>query len=153
MKLTRWMPDSFRVNLAAPRAHVLVCDDETHIRAVIVAKLTSLGFSVAQGRNGAEGLSQALARTPALVITDYQMPVMSGMEMAKELRNADPTKDVPVLMLTARGYSLDPREVAGTGIREVIAKPFGVRQLMERVDAMIRGDVTAAEDDQHRSAA
>lgn len=117
--------------------YVLICDDEAHIRAVIAAKLTASGFKVLQGRNGAEGLAFAKAQTPALVITDLQMPVMSGIELAQALRDTPATSNVPVLMLTARGYTLNREQLNQTGIREVVAKPFGVKQLMDRVTALI----------------
>jgi len=72
-----------------------------------------------------------------LIITDFQMPVMSGLEMAQQLKASPLCANVPLLMLTARGYTLDAIELARTNIREVVAKPFGVKQLMERVTSIL----------------
>lgn len=117
---------------------VLVCDDEAPIRYVIVRKLREFGCEVVEARNGEDGLAAVRERgfRPALVITDFQMPMLSGLEMAAALREHEATRDVPVLMLTARGYVLTEAELSRTNIREVISKPFGVRNLLDRVRAV-----------------
>ncbi|CAG0992718.1 Alkaline phosphatase synthesis transcriptional regulatory protein SphR [Phycisphaerales bacterium] len=113
---------------------ILVCDDEAHIRHIVAHKLVSAGFVVREGRNGQEGLDAiADGFCPDLVITDFQMPVLSGLEMCQRLRRLPQTATTPVLMLTARGYILPDLELSQTNIRNVINKPFGVRQLLERV--------------------
>jgi DNA-binding response OmpR family regulator len=65
------------------------------------------------------------------------MPVMSGVEMARQLRGVVSTAEVPILLVTARGYVLDPAELAGTMIRAVMGKPFGLRQLQEQVAGLL----------------
>lgn len=112
---------------------ILVCEDEPHIRHIVVVKLRESGLEVMEGRDGSEGLRHADLRTPDLVITDFQMPGMSGLEMAQELKRRDATAKTPVLMLTARGYVLSQDELAKTNVVQVIGKPFGVRQLLGRV--------------------
>jgi len=129
--------DETTVNSSTELRYVLVCDDEAHIRAVISAKLSGSGLAVKQARTGAEGLALALEHAPMLIITDFQMPVMSGLEMAQQLKASPLCANVPLLMLTARGYTLDAIELARTNIREVVAKPFGVKQLMERVTSIL----------------
>ncbi len=126
---------------------ILICDDEPHIRHVVSAKLRSGGFEVYEARNGREGLvllglAPAMAGqlapatiSPSLIITDLQMPQVSGLELAQSVREAG--LRVPVVMLTARGYILSSEQLEATGIREVIAKPFGVRALMDRVHAIL----------------
>jgi CheY-like chemotaxis protein len=117
-------------------ATILVCDDEAHIRHVIGAKLRGSGFIVREARNGQEALAALEGPescSPALVITDLQMPLVTGLELAQTLRKREDTRCVPVLMLTARGYILSDDQLAQTNIRHVISKPFGVRQLLERV--------------------
>lgn len=116
---------------------ILVCDDELHIRAMIVAKLRAAGFDALEARTGDEGLALATKTTPSLIITDFQMPSMSGIEMATHLRLTPSTRDVPLIMLTARGYILTAEQLAATNIREVIPKPFGVRQLLLRVQVLL----------------
>lgn len=123
-------------------ARILVCDDEAHIRQIIGRKLIGCGFHVAEARNGQEALSmldsgpQAGFR-PDLVLTDLQMPMITGLELSQVLRRRADTAHVPVLMLTARGYILSPEDLAMTNIRQVISKPFGVRQLLDRVVAIL----------------
>jgi two-component system response regulator MprA len=126
---------------------ILICDDEPHIRHVVAAKLRSGGFEVYEGRNGREGLvllglasplpGQIAPATivPSLIITDLQMPQVSGLELAQGVRDAG--LRIPVIMLTARGYILSQDQLDAAGIREVIAKPFGVKSLMDRVNTLI----------------
>jgi two-component system, OmpR family, alkaline phosphatase synthesis response regulator PhoP len=130
---------------------ILVCDDEVAIRSIVVAKLRSAGYTVCEGRNGLEGYSWVDHRAlppgtphkspvpivPDLVVTDLQMPMMSGLEMATRLREYGPTAHVPVLMLTARGYIVSDAEREQTNIRQFMQKPFGAAQLLERVKALL----------------
>lgn len=116
---------------------ILVCDDEAHIRAIIVAKLRSAGYDVAEARDGREALQLAESHPPVLVITDFQMPYISGIELATRLRATPATHETPVLMLTARGYVIAPDQVAKTNIVEVMGKPFGVRQLLAKVQSIL----------------
>ncbi len=116
---------------------ILVCDDELHIRAMVAGKLRSANFQVREARTGEEGLVLAAQSPPDLIITDFQMPVMSGIEMAIQLRAAPATRDVPLIMLTARGYVLTPDQLAATNIRELMPKPFGVRQLLLKVQDLL----------------
>lgn len=116
---------------------ILVCDDEAPMRQIVAAKLRELGFEVMEGRDGREGFDLASKRAPRLVVTDYQMPRMSGLEMAQGLKAANATSATPVIMLTARGYVLTPEQIATTGIVHLMPKPFGVRQLMARVQQVL----------------
>jgi len=118
--------------------YILVCDDEAHIRQIIAHKLRGAGFEVVEAKDGQEGLARAMERTPRLVITDFQMPHLSGLEMCKALKKNVATSRVQALMLTARGHTITPAELDQTNVRQVIGKPFGVKQLMERVDALLR---------------
>jgi two-component system phosphate regulon response regulator PhoB len=126
-------------------ASILVCDDEAHIRHIIAHKLKNSGFNVAEARNGQEALT-LLEPNPAsgerfrpdLVISDFQMPMITGLELCKVLRRRADTAKTPVLMLTARGYILTDDELGQTNIRQVISKPFGVRQLLERVVELLK---------------
>jgi len=116
---------------------ILVCDDEAPMRHIVASKLQELGFEVMEGRDGQEGLELAQKRTPRLVVTDFQMPRMSGLEMSQNLKAAPATSQTPVIMLTARGYVLTPEQLASTGIVHLMPKPFGVRQLMSRVQQVL----------------
>lgn len=112
---------------------VLVCDDEPHILHVVASKLRNAGFEVLTAEDGGEALDLARAHHPNLVLTDCQMPELSGLELATLLRGQPDLAEIPVLMLTARGFSLEPGDLEGTNIREVIPKPFSPREILQKV--------------------
>ncbi|MEM1166547.1 MAG: response regulator [Planctomycetota bacterium] len=120
---------------------VLVVDDEPHIAQVVALNLSRAGLTPICCANGAEALERARLHPPSLVITDHQMPKMTGLEFAQQLRAASRTP--PVLMLTARGTGLDRSMLEQAGIVAVMAKPFSPRALVERSLALITGAVSS----------
>jgi len=116
---------------------VLVVDDEAHIRHIMAMKLSNAGYEVLTAEDGEEALEVCLAEGPQLVITDYQMPLMTGLEMCRQLRQHDQTRQLPVLMLTARGFDIPPQEMASAGILDVLSKPFSPREVLEKVRTLI----------------
>ncbi|MBN8644834.1 MAG: response regulator [Planctomycetes bacterium] len=116
---------------------ILVVDDEAHITHVVALKLTNAGFRVITAGDGEEAFEVALAEKPDLVITDLQMPYMSGLELAKKLRRSAEAASTPVLMLTARGYALDQSELGQTNIRGVMSKPFSPRDVLDHAKAAL----------------
>jgi DNA-binding response OmpR family regulator len=114
------------------RPLVLLADDEAHITCVVAEQLRRAGFSVATARDGEEALEMALRLKPTLVITDLQMPRMSGLDLALRLAASPSGSMTPVLMLTARGYILDQATIAKTNIRAVMGKPFSTREVVKR---------------------
>lgn len=122
-----------------PVRSVIVADDEAHIRAVVVAKLRGAGLFVTEASDGAEALELAQASPPDLIVTDLQMPRMSGLELCQALRRTEHTRHVPALLLTARGYILSEDEIAQTSIRDVMSKPFSARELVSRVMTILAG--------------
>lgn len=117
---------------------ILVVDDEAHILHVVSLKLRNAGYEVITAANGEEGLDAAVQNEPVLIITDYQMPVMSGLEMCQKIKQHERVCDTPALMLTARGFSLGDEELATTNIAEVLSKPFSPREVLERVKHLIQ---------------
>lgn len=115
--------------MTGPR--ILVCDDEAHILHVLSAKLRNNGFEVYSAADGEEGLELAARHQPDLIITDYQMPLLSGLEMCAKLRADPKLSGIPVVMLTARGFSLEAKELAETNIRQVLTKPFSPREVLQ----------------------
>lgn len=122
---------------------ILVCDDEPHILHVVSAKLRNNGFEVFTAADGAEGFDLALAHRPNLVFTDYQMPLLSGLELCAKLRSDETTKNIPAVMLTARGYSLSASELANTNIRKVLVKPFSPREVLATARQILEGQEIA----------
>ena len=113
---------------------ILVVDDEAHILQVMSLKLRNAGYQVITAVDGEEGFEFALRDRPDLIITDYQMPYMTGLELCKALAGDAATAAIPVIMLTARGYALDPEDLALGNIRQVLSKPFSPRAIVEQIE-------------------
>ena len=88
---------------------VLVADDEIHIVHVVTIKLRNNGYEVISAENGADAFTLACEEKPDIIVTDFQMPGMTGVELVRKLRQNETTKDIPVIMLTARGFAVEPR--------------------------------------------
>ena len=112
---------------------IVVADDEAHILHVVSMKLSNAGYDVQTAEDGEEALELCLADPPDMLITDYQMPYMSGVELCKALRQSESTKDIPAMMLTARGFDVEPAEMIASGISAVLAKPFSPREVLSKV--------------------
>jgi len=116
---------------------ILVADDETHILHVVSLKLRNAGFNVLTARDGQEALELAQSEHPDLIITDYHMPQLSGLELCQRLKQDPTTRDIPAIMLTARGYHLEPHDTQESGILRMLSKPFSPRQLLTTVNEML----------------
>ncbi len=116
---------------------ILVADDESHILHVVSLKLRNAGFKVLTARDGQEALDLALAERPDLLITDYHMPQLSGIELCQRLQQDPSTRAIPRIMLTARGYHLEPQDTEGSGILRMLSKPFSPRHLVATVNEVL----------------
>ncbi len=119
------------------RGIVLLVDDEPHIPMVVGRKLKSAGFEVVTASDGEEGLAAAQESKPDVIITDLQMPFMSGAELAEALRADEKLRDIPVVLLTARGYVLPENEQKVSNIKRFLSKPFSVHQILEVVEQLL----------------
>lgn len=113
---------------------ILVVDDESHILHVVSLKLRNAGYEVITAEDGEEGVAAADEHRPDLIISDYQMPYMTGLELCMTLKQQEATSRIPVVMLTARGFSLAQHYLAQTNIVAVVSKPFSPREVLARVD-------------------
>lgn len=116
---------------------VLVVDDEVHILHVVSLKLRNAGYEVITARDGREGLEIAQVELPDLIITDFQMPHLSGLELCQRLKQHPDTKDIPAIMLTARGFALEDSVIASTGIQRCLYKPFSPRQVLQEAEEIL----------------
>ena len=116
---------------------ILVADDESHILHVVSLKLKNAGFRVVTARDGQEAYEMAGNELPDLIITDYHMPQMSGIEMCRKLKQEAATANIPAIMLTARGYHLEPHDTEQSGILRMLSKPFSPRQLLQTVNEVL----------------
>jgi len=113
---------------------VLIADDEIHIVHVVTIKLRNNGYEVLTAENGEEAYELACAEGPDIIITDYQMPVMTGMDLVEKLRSNEQTKGIPVIMLTARSYAVSPEQRERLRIHNCLSKPFSPRELLGDVE-------------------
>jgi CheY-like chemotaxis protein len=125
----------------------LVVDDESHITCVLCFKLRQVGAEVFSGSNGLEGLALAAEHKPDLIVTDFQMPEMDGLEFCRALAADEATKGTPVLLLTARGHRVTPGDLAETSVRALLPKPFSIRDLLQQIGEILPGSGLAARPD------
>ena len=116
---------------------VLVVDDEVHILHVVSLKLRNAGYAVITAQDGKEALEIAQIELPDLIITDFQMPNLSGLELCQRLKQHPATKEIPAIMLTARGFALEESTIASTGIKCCLHKPFSPRQILYEVEEIL----------------
>src|SRR5512143_2339121 len=117
---------------------VLVVDDEPHIVALVAYHLATAGYRVSTAKSGADALTLADRERPSLVILDLMLPGMSGFDVLRKLRAKPGTRDVPVLMLTARREEPDRIEGLSLGADDYLTKPFSPQELVLRVKAILR---------------
>lgn len=116
---------------------ILVADDESHILHVVSLKLRNAGFTVVTACDGQEALDLARLELPDLLIIDYQMPHLSGLEVCQRLRHEPATNRIRAILLTARGYDLNLADVEPTGVARILSKPFSPRQLLATANEML----------------
>jgi CheY-like chemotaxis protein len=116
---------------------ILVADDESHILHVVSLKLRNAGYKVITARDGLEALQLAQQEKPDLLITDYHMPELSGLELCQRLKQDEQTRGIPTVMLTARGYHLDAADTEKSGILRMLSKPFSPRNLLSTVNEIL----------------
>ena len=124
---------------------VVICDDEPHITRAVALKLKRAGYAPETHPDGRAAWDAVRRESPALVVTDCQMPRMSGLDLLRALRGEADTADTPVILLTGKGYELDEAELrAELGEVRLFAKPFSPRELLATVTALLGTAAAAA---------
>lgn len=117
---------------------ILICDDEIHILRAAEYKLKKAGYEVCIAHDGQEAWATLQQQKPDVLITDCQMPRMSGLELVQKVREEMHWHDLPIFMLTAKGFELSHNELAQKwNVLTVLAKPFSPRELLEKVRAAL----------------
>ena len=119
-----------------PRTQILIADDEAHVRNLVRIKLEGHGYAVAVAIDGQEAYEMALDVNPELVITDLQMPQMTGYELCLKLRETPRLTNVLAIMLTSRGDLLTDQQRSAAGIVQLVEKPFSPRQILLLVQSL-----------------
>ena len=116
---------------------VLVADDEEDIRALVAFRLQRAGYDVITAADGEEALTLATTRLPDVVVLDMMMPKATGLEVTRTLRGQDTTKEIPVILLTARAQEADVASGFEAGADDYVKKPFSPKDLQLRVQALL----------------
>jgi two-component system phosphate regulon response regulator PhoB len=117
---------------------VLVVEDETALQQVLAYNLERAGFAVEQAFDADEAMTLIAERTPDLVVLDWMLPYMSGLELCRQLRRKAATANLPVIMLTARTEEPDRLRGLDTGADDYVTKPFSIDELVARMRAVLR---------------
>ena len=118
--------------------YVLVVEDEDALATLLHYNLDKEGYRVGVAGDGEEALIMANERAPDLVILDWMLPKVSGIEVCRRLRGRAETRNVPIIMLTARGEETDRIRGLDTGADDYVVKPFSMVELTARVRAVLR---------------
>src|SRR5205085_11547115 len=117
---------------------ILLVDDEPVLVETIAYNLEQAGYQVTTAADGASALEAARRETPDLVILDIMLPEMDGLEVCRQLRRENNTTTTPIMMLTAKGDEIDKVVGLEVGADDYVTKPFGRRELLARVRALLR---------------
>ncbi len=131
----RFGPEGAR-NSAMTR--VLVVEDERDLQEVIGYNLRELGYDVVVSERGAPAAGLAVEQRPDLVILDLMLPDISGLEVCRSLKSNPATRAIPVVMVTAKGAEVDRVVGFELGADDYVVKPFSVRELLLRIQAVLR---------------
>ena len=119
------------------RGRILVVDDEIYIVHILDFSLGMEGYEVITALDGEEALRKASETKPDLIVLDIMMPKMDGYETCKALKADEATKDIPVILLSAKGRNVDMQTGYDVGADEYITKPFSPRKLVDRINTML----------------
>jgi two-component system alkaline phosphatase synthesis response regulator PhoP len=119
------------------RGRILVVDDEIYIVHILDFSLGMEGYEVITALDGEEALEKAFESTPDLIVLDIMMPKMDGYETCKALKADSRTKDIPIILLSAKGRNVDMQTGYDVGADEYITKPFSPRKLVDRINTML----------------
>jgi two-component system phosphate regulon response regulator PhoB len=119
-------------------ARLLVIEDEQDLQQVLAYNLRLAGHTVTSSLRGSEGLSLAQSQHPDLILLDLMLPDLPGTEICKTLKTDMATRQIPILMLTANGEEIDRVLGFELGAEDYVTKPFSVRELMLRIQAILR---------------
>ena len=132
------LPDGGRSSKPQTAPRILVVEDEAALSVLLTYNLESEGYQVEAVERGDEAELKLKEDLPDLVILDWMLPGLSGLELCRRLRARDATRSIPIIMLTARGEESERVRGLATGADDYVVKPFSVPELMARVRAVLR---------------
>lgn len=117
---------------------IVIADDEMHILHILAIKLRNAGYEVFPAGDGEEALQLCEVHGPDMIITDYQMPILNGLQLCAAYREQT-GKRVPTILITAREHDLRDEQVQTLGVDIVMAKPFSPREVVQAVATLLEG--------------
>lgn len=117
---------------------ILVVDDERHIVRLVQVNLEKVGYQVVTAYDGVEALEQVAKEKPDMIILDVMMPRMDGFEVLKKLQSDAATREIPVIMLTAKAQDADIFRGWSSGVSSYLTKPFNPRELLTFVERIFQ---------------
>src|SRR5437867_7353886 len=123
---------------AAPGKRILSIEDERDVVDLLTCSLRKAGFTISTATDGAAGLQKARSEKPAFVILDLMLPRMPGLEVCKILKSDPATRQIPIMMLTARAEEIDRIVGLEFGADDYVTKPFSPREVVLRIKAILR---------------
>ncbi len=129
------------------QANILVVEDESAIQELIAINLEQSGQRASRAGSAEQAMEMIQLELPDLILLDWMLPGVSGIEFARKLRGESRTRKVPIIMLTARGEEEDKLRGLETGADDYITKPFSVRELQARIKAVLRRRAPEITDD------
>lgn len=125
-------------NRGSTSRHILVAEDEPHIRRILMTLLETADFEVDMASDGKEALALLESTTAYdLLITDLMMPHLTGLEVLASLREMDHRAGIPVVMLTAKGQDADRERALELGAQDFLTKPFSPKKLLARIQELL----------------
>jgi two-component system, OmpR family, phosphate regulon response regulator PhoB len=121
-----------------PKAKVLVIEDDRSLAEVLTYNLKAVGYEVLVATDGQDGLLKAETKLPDLVVLDLMLPVVDGLDVCRRLRAQPTTREIPIIMLTAKAEESDEIVGFSLGADDYVTKPFSVKILLERIKALRR---------------
>ena len=116
---------------------ILVADDEVFMLRLLEMTFKKGGFTVVSCRDGKEALAKAVAELPQLIVLDVMMPGLDGLGALRQLKESAATRDIPVVVLSAKGHALTKVEAEASGAALFLAKPFSPNELLEAVQRFL----------------
>ncbi|MCA9197966.1 MAG: response regulator [Planctomycetales bacterium] len=129
-----------------PKKKILIVEDDTALSDILRYNFEHSGFDVVVAADGREALRQSHVVTPDVVILDIMLPELDGLEVCRRLRSSTGTRDVLIVMLTAKAEELDQLVGFSVGADDYVTKPFSVKVLLQRIKALLRRQETQSDD-------
>ena len=119
--------------------HILVVEDDPVMQAFLEMTLLEQNYQISLSNNGKEELEMTKTLSPDLIITDLQMPVMDGIDMAKNVRKLKKFKDLPIIILTAFNQDINRKKAMAIGVNEYVLKPVNMKTFLKKIHFLLEG--------------